>query len=96
MWFVRLPLVLVCIGWPVVVGAQNAPATGQTVTAPGGVAVGRDIKNSPITVYNMTYEIDFNKPREQFKETATRVAYGEPGNIPRPKGKGAIACYSHS
>lgn len=27
-------------------------ATGQSVTAPGGVAVGRDVKNSPITIGN--------------------------------------------
>jgi hypothetical protein len=25
-------------------------AAGQSVTAPGGVAVGRDVKNSPITI----------------------------------------------
>ena len=25
-------------------------ATGQSVTAPGGIAVGRDVKNSPITI----------------------------------------------
>jgi hypothetical protein len=27
-------------------------ATGETVTAPGGVAVGRDVKDSPITIGN--------------------------------------------
>jgi hypothetical protein len=29
-------------------------ATGQSVTAPGGVAVGGDVKNSPITIGNPT------------------------------------------
>jgi hypothetical protein len=29
---------------------QKQGAAGQTVTAPGGVAVGRDVKDSPITV----------------------------------------------
>jgi hypothetical protein len=27
-------------------------ATGQSITAPGGVAVGRDVKNSPVTINN--------------------------------------------
>jgi hypothetical protein len=31
---------------------QKQGATGQSVTAPGGVAVGRDVKNSPITIGN--------------------------------------------
>jgi hypothetical protein len=31
---------------------QKQGATGQTVTAPGGVAVGGDVKNSPVTITN--------------------------------------------
>jgi hypothetical protein len=34
----------------VMLPAQKQGAVGQTVTAPGGVAVGGDVKNSPITV----------------------------------------------
>jgi hypothetical protein len=34
----------------VMLPAQKQGAAGQTVTAPGGVAVGGDVKNSPITV----------------------------------------------
>jgi hypothetical protein len=89
MWFARLHLALVCIGWPIVVEAQDAPATGHTVTAPGGVAVGRDVKNSPIT-------INFGLTQEQFEETLRRVLKGETGNIPIRPSRGAIACYSHS
>jgi hypothetical protein len=34
----------------VVLPPRKQGAAGQSVTAPGGVAVGRDVKNSPITI----------------------------------------------